>query len=213
MKKNYSIGLDIGTTSVGWAVIDSDNYNIIRKGNKNLWGVRLFDEADTAEQRRLFRNNRRRFDRRRERIHLLQEEFKDEMNKVDTDFYTKLKESFFKETDVQNKTITISKEEKKMIKEYNKKYPTIYHLREALIESNQKYDIRLVYLALHHMIKYRGNFLYDNKNFKTSSSEIKEKMEQTCLERYDTRYPMQNKEVANKARKTLTINNNVPTST
>lgn len=177
MKKNYSIGLDIGTTSVGWAVIDSDNYNIIRKGNKNLWGVRLFDEADTAEQRRLFRNNRRRFDRRRERIHLLQEEFKDEMNKVDTDFYTKLKESFFKETDVQNKTITISKEEKKMIKEYNKKYPTIYHLREALIESNQKYDIRLVYLALHHMIKYRGNFLYDNKNFKTSSSEIKEKLE------------------------------------
>lgn len=45
----YNIGLDIGTTSVGWAVVD-DNFNIIKKKNKKipLWGVRLFDEAQTA---------------------------------------------------------------------------------------------------------------------------------------------------------------------
>ena len=28
--------------------------------------------------------------------------------------------------------------------------------------SNDKMDIRLVYLAIHHIIKYRGNFLYTN---------------------------------------------------
>ena len=173
----YNLGLDIGTTSVGWAVVDAESHNVIRKGNKALWGVRLFDEADAADKRRQFRSIRRRYDRRRERIRLLQEEFKDEINKIDSNFYTKLKQSFYKEEDVKNKTISLTQNEREMIKKYHKKYPTIYHLRKELIENNQKQDIRLVYLALHHMIKYRGNFLYDKKNFKMSSNEIKEKLE------------------------------------
>ena len=53
----YNIGLDIGTNSVGWAVVRSDNFNIIRKGGKKLWGVRLFEEAKTAADRRLFRSD------------------------------------------------------------------------------------------------------------------------------------------------------------
>ena len=48
----------------------------MRKGNKYLWGVRLFEEADTAVTRRLARGIRRRYDRRRQRIALLQEEFR-----------------------------------------------------------------------------------------------------------------------------------------
>ena len=104
-KKKYNIGLDIGTTSVGWAVVESDNQKIMRKGNKALWGVRLFDEAVKAESRRNFRSARRRYDRRRERIKLLQEEFKSEMNKVDPNFFTKLKESKYVEKDIINKTI------------------------------------------------------------------------------------------------------------
>ena len=47
---------------------------------------------------------------------------------------------------------------------YNQ-FPTIYHLRKHLLESNSKEDIRLIYLALAHMIKYRGNFLYDGLTF------------------------------------------------
>ena len=82
----YNIGLDIGTNSVGWAVVRSNDFNVIRKGRKKLWGARLFDEASTAEGRRVFRSTRRRFDRRRERIRLLQEMFKDEINKVDPNF-------------------------------------------------------------------------------------------------------------------------------
>ena len=45
-------------------------------------------------------------------------------------------------------------------KQYYKTYPTIYHLRAALMHANQKMDLRLVYLALHNIVKYRGNFLY-----------------------------------------------------
>ena len=91
--ENYNIGLDIGTTSVGWAVVNDATNKVMRKGGKALWGVRLFDSAVTAEYRRAKRGTRRRYDRRRERIKLLQDEFKDEINKVDNTFFKKLKES------------------------------------------------------------------------------------------------------------------------
>jgi len=180
--EKYSIGLDIGTTSVGWAVINPNTYKIIRKGNKktgykHLWGVRLFNEASTAEARRIARGIRRRYDRRRARILLLQEEFNDEINKSDSDFYQKMKESFYTEDDKINKTIILTKEEKEEIKKYNNKYPTIYHLRKELIENKEKMDIRLVYLAIHHIIKYRGNFLYGTGNFRINNINIKEELE------------------------------------
>ena len=70
MNKKYNIGLDIGTTSVGWAVVEDGNQKIMRKGSKALWGVRLFEEAKTAAERRNFRSTRRRYDRRRNRIKL-----------------------------------------------------------------------------------------------------------------------------------------------
>ena len=71
--ENYNIGLDIGTTSVGWAVVNDATNKVMRKGGKALWGVRLFDPAVTAEDRRAKRGTRRRYDRRRERIKLLQD--------------------------------------------------------------------------------------------------------------------------------------------
>ena len=152
-RKKYSIGLDIGTSSVGWAVINNDNFKVMRKGNKKLWGVRLFDEAQSAAERRLYRSTRRRYDRRRERIKLLQEIFCDEIQKNDVNFFKKLKESFYREDDLENKTIHMSVAEKNMIKNFHDKYPTIYHLRSRLVNNPQKEDVRLVYLALHHIIK------------------------------------------------------------
>lgn len=175
-KKEYNIGLDIGTTSVGWAVVETDNQKVMRKGNKALWGVRLFEEATTAESRRMQRSTRRRYDRRRERIKLLQEEFSEEINKVDKNFFQKLKESKYVENDKLNKKIFLTKEEKKELKDYQNKYKTIYHLRDELINNPEKKDIRLVYLAIHHIIKYRGNFLYQNANFNIDNLDIKDKL-------------------------------------
>ena len=183
MKKEtkYNIGLDIGTTSVGWAVVDTETNKLLRKGNKSLWGVRLFDEAITAEGRRTLRNTRRRYDRRRQRIKLLQDEFKDEINKVDPNFYTKLNESFYNKNDRLNKTIQITKLEQEQTKDYYDKYPTIYHLRNELIVNSNKLDIRLIYLAIHHIIKYRGNFLYEGTKFNINNLDIETKLRE-CLE-------------------------------
>lgn len=174
--KSYNIGLDIGTNSVGWAVVEENTQQIIKKSKRALWGVRLFDEATTAVDRRNSRSTRRRYDRRRKRLELLQEEFKEEINKVDQSFFIKLKESKYNKNDVANKSIAISKEEQREINVYNKKYPTIYHLRKHLIEDKEKEDIRLVYLAIHHIIKYRGNFLYNSENFNVNNLNIEERL-------------------------------------
>ena len=47
-------------------------------------------------------------------------------------------------------------------KDYYKAYPTIYHLRQALMTKDGPFDVRLVYLAVHHIIKHRGHFLFDS---------------------------------------------------
>lgn len=59
---------------------------------------------------------------------------------------------------------------------YYHKYPTIYHLRKALCESTEKADPRLIYLALHHIVKYRGNFLYEGQKFNMDASNMEDKL-------------------------------------
>ena len=169
--KNYSIGLDIGTNSVGWAVI-TDDYKVPSKkmkvrGNtdkhfikKNLIGALLFDEGTTAEDRRLKRTARRRYTRRKNRLRYLQEIFAEEMSKVDSSFFHRLDDSFLIPEDKRGSKYpifaTLAEE-----KEYHKQFPTIYHLRKQLADSKEKADLRLIYLVLAHMIKYRGHFLYE----------------------------------------------------
>jgi len=180
-KKPYSIGLDIGTNSVGWAVI-TDDYKVPSKkmkvrGNtdkhfikKNLIGALLFDEGTTAEDRRLKRTARRRYTRRKNRLRYLQEIFAEEMSKVDSSFFHRLDDSFLIPEDKRGSKYpifaTLAEE-----KEYHKQFPTIYHLRKHLADSKEKADLRLIYLALAHMIKYRGHFLYE-ESFDIKNNDI-----------------------------------------
>lgn len=160
------IGLDLGTDSVGWCVTDQ-NGQIIKKNGKSLWGYLGFNEANSCAERRSYRSQRRRYNRRQERIKLLRDIFNDEINKVDSSFYYRLDHSFYhKEDREQSFDYTLFNSLQYTDKQYYEKYPTIYHLRKHLIESNEKEDIRLVYLAMHHMIKYRGNFLSNIQEYK-----------------------------------------------
>ena len=92
MSKKYYLGLDIGTNSVGWAVTD-ENYNLCKYAGKRMWGIRLFEGGETAEQRRISRSNRRRLSRKKQRIDLLQELFAEEIAKMDPTFFIRLNES------------------------------------------------------------------------------------------------------------------------
>ena len=177
MIKKYYLGLDIGTNSVGWAVTD-EQYNLCRFNRKNMWGIRLFETAETAEERRIKRSNRRRLDRKNNRIKMLQEIFAKEMNKVDSTFFLRLNESRLHYEDKSIKAIHPLFDDKNFNdKEYYEKYPTIFHLRKELIENSKSHDIRLVYLALHHIIKNRGHFLIsgtfsDTKDFKKTLDDV-----------------------------------------
>lgn len=159
--KKYLIGLDAGTESVGWCVTDETG-KIVRKNGKCLWGSRLFEEADSCAERRGHRDDRRRLARRKQRLELLQEILAPEIYKVDKNFFIRLNESQLHYEDKTFKTGSLLFENDS---EYYDQFPTIYHLRKHLLESNSKEDIRLIYLALAHMVKYRGNFLCDGLTF------------------------------------------------
>lgn len=180
MKKNYTIGLDYGTNSIGYAVI-KDDYSLVSrkmriKGNtnkkyikKNFWGVRLFDNAQTAEERRNKRTGRRRLARRKYRVNLLQNILKEDIQNIDENFFNRLNESFLIEKDKKNDRHPIFGNLEEELA-YHENFPTIYHLRKRLVDNKQKADIRLVYLAIAHIIKYRGNFLIEGKLNQSNNS-------------------------------------------
>lgn len=167
--KQYNIGLDIGTNSVGWAVTDQNN-NLLKRNKKNMWGARLFNSAETAVERRGHRSTRRRMNRRKQRLALLRELMEPMIAQVDPSFYARLaatqlhrEDSEFKRTDNFNLFVDKNYNDK----HYFAEYPTMYHLRRELMYGrgiSEAMDPRLIYLALSHLLKYRGNFLYEEQD-------------------------------------------------
>jgi CRISPR-associated endonuclease Csn1 len=97
----------------------------------------------------------------------LDEIFADELAKVDTSFLTRMKHSWVSQKDEQRKRdpFNLFIEENYNDIDFYNEYPTIFHLRKKLIESSEKHDLRLIYLAIHNIVKYRGNFTFENQNF------------------------------------------------
>ena len=157
---DYYIGLDVGSNSVGWAVTDKD-YNILKFKGNAMWGVRLFEEEQNASARRVNRANRRRLARRNQRLLLLQMLFAEEIARKDAGFFMRLQESALHEDDKAGSKFAVFADDKFTDKEYHKKYPTVYHLRNELAESTNEHDVRLVFMAVHHILKKRGHFLYE----------------------------------------------------
>lgn len=168
MEKKYYIGLDLGTSSVGWAATD-ENYNFLRLKGKTAWGARIFSEAVDCKGRKSFRSSKRRIARRKYRLLLLKNLFAEEMAKVDKTFFLRLENSTYwaedKAKDAEGndlgKTLIFKTTEEE--RKFHETYPTTWHLRKKLVDNDEQAlsDLRLVYLAIHHIMKYRGNFLND----------------------------------------------------
>ncbi len=174
MKKqfgDYCIGLDVGTESVGWAATD-DDYRLLRFNGKPMWGVHLFDAGKTAQERRVYRITRRRGERRLQRLLLLQELFAEKISEVDPGFYLRLKESkYWADDKTVDQPNTLFHDEQYADCDYHRDYPTVYHLRKALIDdAEKKHDIRLLYLAVAHILKNRGHFLLQGQDFDASAA-------------------------------------------
>ncbi len=155
------IGLDIGTDSIGWAVTDA-SYHLKRYRGNLTWGVHLFDEASQAAERRTFRTARRRLDRRKQRIQLLQELFAPAVLELDPHFFLRLKESALLPSDFRHRTHDLYFEDNNYNDaDYYREYPTIHHLICELMNNPAPHDIRLVYIACAYLVAHRGHFLRD----------------------------------------------------
>lgn len=127
----YSLGLDIGTSSVGWAVINEDKQRI-----EDL-GVRIFERPENpkngeplAKPRRDARSARRRLKRRRQRLDYLK--------------------SFFAERGL------LSKEQIRDLLTYDKNHvhSNPYIVRSMAIK--EKVSNEELFIALYHIAKRRG---------------------------------------------------------
>ncbi len=163
-RKDYYIGLDPGTGDAGWSVTDT-KYDIIRKKGKDMWGVRLFNEADTAKDRRKNRTARRNSNREKIRNAFLKEIFEDEIKKFDPGFYERLKESkyYLEDKEIDTPFVLFS-DTGYTDADYYREYPTAFHLISELLSDKGKepHDVRLVFLACLNIFKHRGHFLNEN---------------------------------------------------
>lgn len=124
----YSLGLDIGTTSIGWAVIDLENKRI------HDVGVRIFEKPEDpqsgkslAEPRRTARSTRRRLKRRKQRLNALK--------------------TFFVTHDL------LTREEIEQLLSPNNHYDP-YEIRARAVA--EKVSTPELFLALYHITKRRG---------------------------------------------------------
>lgn len=163
--KDYYLGLDLGTDSIGWAVTD-EQYNIPKFKGNSMWGIRLLESGETAVERRTFRGARRRLDRSKFRQNCLEMLFNKEISKKDVAFFQRIKDSAFYDGDKSvNGKFSLFNDFDYNDRDYHFDYPTVYHLRKELVENDSEHDVRLVYLAISHIIKNRGHFLFDSDIF------------------------------------------------
>lgn len=156
--KEYYLGLDIGTDSVGYAVTN-ETYDLLKFKGEPVWGVTTFEAASASAERRAARTARRRYDRRQQRVQLVSELFAPEICKIDPNFFIRRKESaLFAEDTVSGVKLF---DGGITDREYHQKYPTIHHLICDLMTSDEPHDIRLVYLAVSWLAANRGHFLFD----------------------------------------------------
>ena len=139
MKKvsNYIIGLSLGLYDVGYSVCDI-NGKLIRFKHRNMWGIsrkrQTFTAAMTSPTIWIQR---------------LQELFSSEISSLDPDFFERIGQGLNGKDHAMSFVSDVVTERK----ELTRRYPTIYHLRNCLTQETGKVDLRLLYLALHHILK------------------------------------------------------------
>ena len=176
-KQDYYIGLDMGTNSVGWAVTDP-SYHLLRAKGKDMWGIREFDAAISAAERRTHRISRRNRQRRQVRIGLLQSYFEEAIMQEDSNFYIRLKNSFYKENDKPDELDSLDAifaDSDYHDSDYYKDYPTIFHLKYDLIKDICPVDSRYtrkLFLAILNYYKHRGHFL--NSSLSGDGEEVQD---------------------------------------
>lgn len=174
-KKQYYLGLDLGISSVGWAVMTQED----NKYYIDDFGVRLFDSSENpkdgktnAEERRNFRSTRRLIRRRKQRINELKW-FLEQNNIISktniNDFFSKFKI-----------TNNIQYDE---IKYFNPYVIRVKGLNERL--SPEELSVALINIANHRGYNDKFSFGEEKENKKSKLSESIDKGE-NIVKQYHT---------------------------
>lgn len=156
-QKNYYLGLDIGTDSVGYAATD-EQYCLKKFRGEPVWGSTTFEAATLSQERRSMRTARRRLDRRQQRVKLIEEIFAPEVCRIDPQFFIRRQESALF---AEDRTSAVKLFDGGITdREYHQLYPTIHHLIQELMRSSAPHDVRLVYIACAWLVAHRGHFLF-----------------------------------------------------
>jgi CRISPR-associated endonuclease Csn1 len=203
MNNKVFMGVDIGTASAAVVMTDGD-YNVLKYGKTPLACARLFEEAETAKDRRLKRGYKIRKDRLKQRLRYLEEFFAEEIEKVDPLFFLRLHtsafrvedkknidnrldfNSLFSDSDFKDRDYYYYEHDPKKSTDRENRFPTVYHLRNWLMqketwEGEHVPDIRFVFLAIYHILKHRGNFLWKQDTIDINGQDL-EKQGQTLFE-------------------------------
>lgn len=148
MDKCTTLGLDIGVGSIGWALIDQ------KQGQLVDMGVRMFNEAKPAQEARLHRSARRTQRRKKWREKQLLKAF------VEFGILTQeeIDRPGFLSYTVNNEFVQRPKPE------------TVYHLRQLAL--HEKVSHRELLLALYNICKTRGHFLLETVNFEDVNNTV-----------------------------------------
>ena len=180
-REDYYVGLDMGTGSLGGAVTDTQ-YHLLKVKGKDFWFVREYETAKSQLDRRTHRIAKRRLQRHKARIGLIRSYFAEDVLKRDPLFYIRQDNSKYYQEDKDVRLTTkdsIFADSGYGDKEYHddKEYPTIFHLRQALlrdqIKDEERYS-RFLYLAIINMFEHRGHFLLNTESSDLNADMIKD---------------------------------------
>ena len=180
-REDYYVGLDMGTGSLGGAVTDTQ-YHLLKVKGKDFWFVREYESAKSQLDRRTHRIAKRRLQRHKARIGLIRSYFAEDVLKRDPLFYIRQDNSKYYQEDKDVRLTTkdsIFADSGYGDKEYHddKEYPTIFHLRQALlrdqIKDEERYS-RFLYLAIINMFEHRGHFLLNTESSDLNADMIKD---------------------------------------
>ncbi len=137
-KNELVLGLDVGITSVGWALIDDSTNNLVE------FGVRRFDQATAASEARVNRSARRTNRRKNWRKQQIKNAFND-FNIIQNEEMMKKGYSDFTATH-KSKTLDQS------LSQISEK--TVYHLRNKAL--TEKVSLRELFISIYNIAKTRG---------------------------------------------------------
>ena len=180
-REDYYVGLDMGTGSLGGAVTDTQ-YHLLKVKGKDFLFVREYETAKSQLDRRTHRIAKRRLQRHKARIGLIRSYFAEDILKHDPLFYIRQDNSKYYQEDKDARLTTkdsLFADPGYGDKEYHdvKEYPTIFHLRQALlrdqIKDEERYS-RFLYLAIINMFEHRGHFLLNTESSDLNAYMIKD---------------------------------------